>query len=230
MLKSATYKEKFNMLESWIPAIIDQIKKDLKNEHIKSDIQFCKIYLAGKNLNKLTTDELATAYGRALKENENSEALGEFISNRWLLKNTELYGFFEEKLLAIDPNFTDLEEIESSQAKELVQTSVQKFGAQKTYLFSVLNSVVFPKDVYSQLAKLAQNDEEKKEAEALQLLEKSSIEAINKQHELQTARLVDKYEKKLIGLQKKYLQDTENLKKQIVNLQRKLKSDLLPTP
>ena len=40
--------------------------------------------------------------------------------------------------------------------------------------------------------------------------------------ETEMARVKDKYEKKLNGLQKKYQVDVENLKKQIAQLQRKL--------
>ncbi len=40
--------------------------------------------------------------------------------------------------------------------------------------------------------------------------------------EREIARLTDKYEKKLAGLQKKYITDMENFKKQISQLQRKL--------
>ena len=40
------------------------------------------------------------------------------------------------------------------------------------------------------------------------------------------ARLTDKYEKKLMGLQKKYQLDQEALKKQLAALQRKLQAGL----
>lgn len=222
MLKSATYKEKFAMLKIWLPKILDSVKKDLKGEHLRTDIQFCKTYLPGKNINKLSLDDLVTAYSKALDETENGEALCEFISNRWLLKNTELYGYFEEKLKAIDPNFTELEVIDHAKSKDLITGAVAHFGAPKTYLFSVLNSVVFPKEIYQELAKMAQASIEKEETEAKALHEKLSFEVMIRNHELQIARLVDKYEKKLTGLQKKYIQDTESLKKQLVSLQRKL--------
>ena len=41
-------------------------------------------------------------------------------------------------------------------------------------------------------------------------------------YDQQITRLTDKYEKKLQGMQKKYIQDIETLKKQITLLQRKL--------
>ena len=222
MHKSATYKEKFQTLRPWLPAIVESVKKDLKNEHLKSDVKFCKEYLAGKNLNKLTNEDLVNAYSRALVSSDNAEALAEFISNRWLLKNTELYALFEEKLTAINPNFTEMEEIDAPRAREIVAASNKEYGAVRTYLFSVINSVVFPKEIYADLHKQAEIEVKEQERAQKATAEKLSGEALQRNHEQELARLVDKYEKKLTGLQKKYLQDTESLKKQMIALQRKL--------
>ena len=98
MLKDATYKEKYNALKNWMPAIVDVVKKDLKNEHLKTDFVFAKRYFAGKNLNKLTNEELVAGYASAIQQEEKGEEIAEFITNRWLIKNSELYGFFEEEL------------------------------------------------------------------------------------------------------------------------------------
>lgn len=222
MLKNATYKEKFEMLRPWLPQVVEEIKKDLKNDHLRSDPGFCKQYLLGKHYQKATAPELAEAYAKALDTSENSESLAEFITNRWLLKHTELYDFFEKALTQISPNFTELEEIPLGQAESMAKASSHEFGALPTYLFAVLNSVVFPKTVFSHLEK-----QSKEEAEHAAHREKN--EAVEKEHkdlkthfEQQIARLTDKYEKKLQGLQKKYQVDTEQLKKQLSLLQKKL--------
>lgn len=222
MLKDATYKEKFSMLRPWLASIVESVKKDLKNEHLKKDWQFCKQYLPGKNVSKVTVEEMVDAYGNALENSENAEALAEFISNRWLLKNCELYNYFEANLSRISPNFTELETIDAASSREIVRGAVEQYGAMKTYLFSVINSVVFPKEVYSELGQKAETDEERRIVEERTLHEKLSLEELQKDYEQQIARLVDKYEKKLTGMQKKYAQDTESLKKQIINLQRKM--------
>jgi hypothetical protein len=221
MLKNTTYKEKFLMLQPWIPHIIDSIKKDLKNEHLKKDWQFCKQYLPGKSLNKLSLEDLVEAYSLALQKSENAEALAEFISNRWLLRNGELYSYFETKLSEINPNFSEIDSIDADKARDIIKGSVELCGPVKTYLFSVINSVVFPEEVYTELNKQAQNTEEKEEAEGKIISEKMSMEAMQRAYEQQIARLIDKYEKKLAGVQKKYIQDTEGLKKQLSQLQRK---------
>lgn len=222
MLKNATYKEKFAIIHEWIPSIVEEIKKDLKNEHLKEDWQFAKKYLPGKNLGKVTKEDLVQAYTAALNESEESEALAEYMANRWLLKNTELYSYFETKLSQINPNFSEIEEIDHERSKEIVAGAVQEYGPLRTYLFSVINSVVFPKQVYQDLGKLAKEDEHKKAKENDALEERRSVDAMKLHYEQQISRLTDKYEKKLSGLQKKYIQDVESLKKQISNLQRKI--------
>lgn len=221
MYKDTTFKEKFAILNPWMPSIIETIKKDLKNEHLKKDFVFLKTYFPSKNANKLTTEELVKAYTHAVSHADNGESLGEFLTNRWLLKNGDIYHYFEEGLDAINPNFTELSEIEQGPALTLMEGAVKKFGAPSTYMFSVLNSVVFPKDVYDQLRKKADAyaaDRSKQEALAQERKQEADL---HKAHELEIARLTDKYEKKLTGLQKKYIQDVDALKKQIAILQRK---------
>jgi hypothetical protein len=222
MLKNATYKEKFVLLKPWHAVIIDAVKKDLKNEHLKQDFQFCKKYLPGKSAQKLTTEELVDVYGVAVEDAESGEALAEFISNRWLLKNSDLYGFFEQKLSEINPNFTEIEELDADQSRKMLSHAVKEFGAARTYLFSVINSVVFPEQVYRELDKQAKDAlaHEEKEAQKQAELEAANDSKLN--YEQQIARLTDKYEKKLVGMQKKYIQDTDTLKKQVATLQRKL--------
>lgn len=221
MYKNATYKEKFVELNDWISLIIEPIKKELRNEHLKKDFHFVKRFLSNKNIHKLTAHDLAQAYQKAISEDEKGEDLAEFITSRWILKNSDLYEFFERNLSQISPDFANLDEIDTIQAENLIENAVQQFGAPHTYLFSVLNSVVFPKESYQKLKSLAQNDQEKQNQEKQIALEKRSVEQTHKDFEREIARLTDKYEKKLNGLQKKYVADVESLKKQISQLQRK---------
>lgn len=222
MLKDATYKEKFARLNPWLPVIIEVIKKDLRNEHLKKDWMFVKYYFPGKNVNKLTSEELVQAYKHSLESGEKIEELGEFLTNRWLLKNTDLYSFFEEELSRINPNFQELEILDSKTASSLMENAVKHFGALNTYIFSVLNSVVFPDETFNILEKRAEEESKKCAAEAKILQEKQSIDEMKRDYEQQIARLTDKYEKKLIGFQKKYHNDIDMLKKQVSGLQRKL--------
>lgn len=219
MSKDTTHQEKFQLLDPWLPSLISAIKKDLKSDHLKNDPKFTKQTFPGKNPNKLTQEELIHAYQPLLKSC--TEELGEFVSNRWLLKNSDIYYFFEERMQKISPNFTELEELESSEGKKLMDEAILEFGAEKTYIFSILNAVVFPKVLYSELRNQAENEtthqKDKKEKE---VQEKNLQQSLKKQEE-EYARMVNRYEKKILGLLLKYDRDTELLKKEIQALKSK---------
>jgi len=220
MLRDATYKEKLALLDQWLVQLVATIKSDLKNDHLRRDASFAKRYFNNKNLNKITPEELAEGYKQALNQEENSEEIADFLFNRWLLKNSEIYDYFEERLRSINPNFTELTEIEPNVGRKIMEESVNRFGAPRTLLFTVINSVVFPKSVYDSLEEMAKKatlDREEKGSKG-----PLTVESAQKLHEQEMTRLTDKYEKKLQGLQKKYIQDTESLKKQLSILQRKL--------
>jgi hypothetical protein len=226
MNKNASYKEKFAYLRDWMPMIIDSIKRDLKNEHLKKDFLFVKQFFASKNLNKISSEEWVNAYSQAIEKEENGEALGEFITSRWLLKHTEIYDFFEQELSQLTSDFTELEQLDMPTSLKLMQASVQQFGAPSTYVFAVLNSVVFPDEAFQKLGEQARQEVQENEAHQIMLNEKMTIEKMQRSFEQEIARLNDKYEKKLSGLQKKYLIDVENLKKQVAVLQRQLQKSI----
>ncbi|MBA3956973.1 MAG: hypothetical protein H0X51_01065 [Parachlamydiaceae bacterium] len=222
MLKNATYKEKFELLKEWFPTIVQEIKSDLKNDHLKQDSQFSKKYFPGKNVPKLTAEELSAGYLQAFSQEPEADNIADFIFNQWLLKNTDVYQYFETSLEKIDPNFTELTELSAAHSTTLINGSVQQFGPTKTYLFSVINSVVFPKSAYDSLRIAAQKADKETATTQAHANEQKSLESMKHSHAQEIARLTDKYEKKLQGLQKKYMQDTEALKKQVATLQRKI--------
>lgn len=220
MLKETGYQEKIVMLKPWLVEIIDVVKKDLRNEHLKMDKSFCRRHFLGKNPAQIHAIELAPAYEKEIAEGNIS--LGEFISTRWLLKNTDVYGYFENKLKVVSEDFEKLDELPLDLSQTLVDESVKQFGAKRTYLFSVLNSVVFPKTIYEKLEKQAKDETKKQEEQKAQAEENYTLESLKKRYEREFANLKDRYEKKFNGLEKKYIHDTETLKKQIAALQRKL--------
>lgn len=221
MLKDATYQIKFKMLDTWLSTIIDQIKKDLKQDHLQRDPVFCKVHFPGKNVSKITLEEMTVPY-RTLLSQEGGEDVSEFITNRWLLKNAEIYHFFEEELKAVTPDFSEIEVLDEEKSRKIIADSVRRFGAPRTYIFSVLNSVVFPEKLYKELANEAESHRDQSAQVAEQKKEQQNLESIQRTHEAEIARLTNKFEKTILGLQKKYLIDTEALKKQIAALQRKL--------
>lgn len=181
-----------------------------------------KVTFQKKNLNKLSASELAEGYAVAVEESEQADALGEFIANRWLLKNTDVYDYFARQLNQVTDDFDSLDTLDEEVSKKIMNESTRYFGAQKTYLFSVFNSVVFPEEIYEELRLQAQR--ERDEEIGQQQAEKEQLDwaAKEKGYEQQISRLHDKYDKKFAGLEKKYLKDVEALKKQISTLQKSL--------
>jgi len=209
-------------LTPWMHNILDPIKKEVKNEHLRQDWPFFNQHFAGKQLNKLSIEEMAPAYAHAVCHAENGEELGEFLCNRWLLKHSDLYHHFEQELGRITDNFQELEILDRELSVKMMEKAIQEFGAPNTFLFCVLNSVVFPEEVFKLLREKAEKEAAEEQVEQEVKQEQFSMEQMESNHKLQLARLTDKYEKKLNGLQKKYLQDVSTLKKQLAALQRKL--------
>lgn len=219
-IKTATFVDKVKHLATFMPAIVNDIKKDLKGDHLRSDPAFLKTYFAGKQRQKLGTDDLVAAYNAEITEKGN-EALAEFFCNRWLIKNTELYDHFSTFLAQINPEFDDIESIDDEMAAKMLAGAEKSYGSVRSYLFAVLNSVVFSDAVYAGLSERATAQLNAVEKPA-QTDEAKSIEALEKKHEKELRRLEEKFEKRQSGLEKKYHQDTAALKKQVATLQRKL--------
>lgn len=221
-MEEMNYAQKYALLDEWLEHLVNEVKKDLRNDHLKKDWMFVKKYFNGKNVNKLTTEELVQGYRQALSEEEKAEELAEFITNRWLFKNSDVYNFFEHKLSQINPNFQEIKEIDLHKAENIVQEANSNFGALNTYLFAVLNSVAFPKSVFNSLSSQAKQEAMVQKKEEEEEISRLSHESMASLYEQKIARLTDKYEKKLLGLQKKYTVDMEALKKQVASLQRKM--------
>jgi hypothetical protein len=222
MYRDTTYKEKFAILKDWAPSILDEVKKDLRNDHIRQDYVFAKKYMKGKNPSKITLEDMVEGYLAAIAEEEKGEEIAEFIANRWMLQSGDLYGFFEKELQRINPEFTEIKEIPEAEAKDIINRSVAQFGAPNTYLFAVINSVAFSKDHFDKLKTKATEQRAHEKEEGAKLKEAKDFESLKREFELKLSRQEEKYEKKLEGLQKKYVVDTEALKKQVSALQKKL--------
>lgn len=220
MLKETGYQEKFEMLSDWLSEIIETVKRDLKNEHLKIDKEFCKKYFLGKTPQSLTSVEMSPAYLKDIQAG--NIGLGEFIASRWLLKNTDIYGFFEKSLRRINPDFESIDLLEPEEGKTLMEKAIKDFGAKKSYIFSVFNSVVFDQSIYEKLKKLAIDESTQQRTEIQENEEKKTIAYLEKKHAKDLSSLQEKYERKFQGMEMKYLNDVQALKKQISALQKKL--------
>lgn len=220
MMKESGYQEKIALLKPWLVEIIDVVKRDLKNEHLKIDREFCRRYFLGKNSNQLQAEEMAAAYEKDIAAG--NVGLGEFIATRWLLKHTDIYYFFEGRLKTAHPDFEKLEMLSMEESESIVAESLRKFGPIYTYIFAVFNSVVFPDAIYERLRVSALKRTDEVQSAVQEQEEREKAEGMKERHAREMAASVDRFEKKLSGMQKKYLNDVEALKRQISALQKKL--------
>lgn len=222
MYKDTSYKEKFTILKNWLPHILNDVKKDLKKDHWQQDPQFVKIYLGNKPQQKITQEDMVEGYTQALAKEEKAETIAEFISTRWLFKYSDIYHFFENELRGLSSDFTTMEEIDAAKADPIAQKACALFGAPNTYLFCVMNSVVFPEKTYKSLSAAAEKEAQEDAATAEKELKLKNEEDVKRHYETQISRITDRFEKKLAGMERKYFVDVEALKKQIRTLQKKL--------
>ena len=158
MLKDSTHAKQYELLEEFVPDIIRSIRRDLRQDHLKQDQEFLKTHFGSKNPNKLKTEDMAPVYAPLLKEGK--EEYWEFFTDRWIMKHTDIYDFFEAELSKVAEDFTELEELDGDFSRRLVDGAVRSFGAVNTLIFSALNSVVFPESVYADLKKMAAREKQ----------------------------------------------------------------------
>lgn len=208
-------ENQFLPLKNWMHVILNAIKKDIKSDHLGSDPEFYRAHFGNRPQNRLTSEEIFNAYEKELVQG--NQELAEWVVNRWVFKNGDLYQIFAERLAKINPEFEKIETISVEESEKVLAGTVERFGAISTFLFVVLNGVVFPESVREKLQKAAEAEKADLEKKGLEEEGRESLEKLLAAKEREIARLNDK----LIGVQKKYERDTEGLKKQIKALQKR---------
>lgn len=212
-------KNPFLNVRPWMGHILQSIKKDLKADHLTVDKNFYRAHFGSKPHNKLTLEEMFAVYERELLAG--NEQLVEWAANRWVFRHGDLYQYFAKRLSAINPEFFEIESLNEEQAKQVLEGS-DAFDAVDVYLFSRLNGVVFPQQVFERLEaaanEAAKSTKDRKESESSQ---ESLVKELER-YRREARRMKEKYEDKLAGVQRKYQTDMEALKKQIRALQQKL--------
>lgn len=209
-------KNQFQSLQNWTRVVLEAIKKDLKNDHLPADVQLYRTYFGNRPLNRLTTEEIFDAYEKELTQG--NEEIAEFVVNRWVFKNGDLYQHFADRLAQINPDFDQITQLTTEESEKVLEGAAEKFGAIPTFLFSLLNGVVFSETVLEKLRQAAEKEKAAQEKEEAAGVQQQSLEKVIAAHQREIARLNDK----IAGVQKKYTSDTEALKKQIKALQQKL--------
>lgn len=209
-------ENQFLALQNWTFEIFTAIKKDIKHDHLQSNPDFYHKYFGNRPKNRLTTEEIFHAYEKELLRG--NEELAEFIVNRWVFKNGDLYQHFADRLSKINPDFNQIETLSLEESEQVLNGAVDTFGALPTFLFSLLNGVVFPQSVIEDLQKRAEVEKQERESKKTQDQEEENLQKILASQKREIARL----EAKILGVQKKYTRDTEALKKQVKSLQKRL--------
>lgn len=215
-------KNQFETLQPWLAEILYTLKREIKTEHLSKGPSFYKNYFGNRPLNRLTTEEIVAAYAKELVQG--NEDLGEWIVNRWVFSHGEIYNHFVERLEKIDAQFNEIQALDESQSNQVLEGAIESFGALPTYLFSVLNGVVFPESVFQRLRLAAEKEDRAVKEEQATAASQESLEQMKARYERDIGRLKEKCEDKIAGVMKKYTTEIEALKKQIRALQQRLPS------
>jgi len=161
---------------------------------------------------RITIEEMRAVYLQQILGGH--ERLAEFIANRWLFRNMDIYRFFEESLEKISPEFEKITELPADQAEALLKEACEKFGCEKTFCFVAINDVVLPKPLFERLQRQAlehlsvrQKDEPADEQEEAEARLRAEMD-----------RLKERHEKKIAEMTKKHQQEVQRLQKEISQL------------
>jgi len=210
----------FTYVRPWMEQILQVVKKDIKTDHLPGDKSFYKTHFGNRPQNKLTQEEIFVTYEKELLAG--NEELSEWVINRWVFKYGDIYRHFAERLGAVNPNFQEIQSLSDAEADMVLAGAEEKFGSTETYIFARLNGVVFSDSVFDRLNRAALQETQSKTQMQEQKNEQESFEQLNARHQREVSRLLEKYEDKLSGVQRKYTSDVEALKKQIRSLQQQI--------
>jgi hypothetical protein len=142
-------QSKIQQVSSLFPLIISDIKKDIKSELVKFDYKVFQKLFGKCHIAKLSVQDLVKPL---FQEIEGNSKLEEWIIERWIEKNADMYHFFARLLMVINPKFEEIKLLSDSDGEKIVAAASEKFGLQKTYLFSLFNGVAFSPAIFEKLA------------------------------------------------------------------------------
>jgi hypothetical protein len=213
-----TWAGRFSLLSPWFSDIIAAVKRDCKSEHLRLDPIFVRQHFGGIPVQKISLEEMRAVYLQQILSGH--ERLSEFIANRWLFRNMDLYRFFEESLQKISPDFDKIKELTQEQADDLIQQACDTFDCEKVFCFVAINDVALPKEPFERLQRRA--------LECLSQRQKEIPADEDAEAEERWRREMDcmkeRHEKKIAEMTKKHQQEVQRFQKEIAQL----RCDLLP--
>ena len=211
-----TWVGRFSLVSPWFPNIIACIKRDCKHEHLRIDPLFVRQNFGGSPLHRITMEEIRSVYLQHILSG--NERLAEFVANRWLFRNMEMYRFFESFLQQVLPNFEQISELPVEVAENLLKDSIEKFGVEKVFCFVAINEVVLPRELFESLQRQAleqlatrQADESEQEDSSDSLL-RLEMDRLKIRHEKKVAEMVKKHQIEVSRL----TQEITTLKKEVI--------------
>ncbi|MES2199523.1 MAG: hypothetical protein V4489_05090 [Chlamydiota bacterium] len=219
MIAESTYSRKFALLECFSEEIFNGIKKEIKRE----------IATKGSSLQKKLgiqsvkeTKEVAELFLKNIIAGGDGE-LGEWVASAWINRHGEIFQCFHEHLTKVSAKYDELTEIPSAAEAVLIQESISNFGALNVYIFCILNSVVISAKRAEELKNLAQKEVESKKEEK-ETVPVVSVEELRKKFDEQMQKVLEKQEKRILGITERHGMEIAGYRKQISRLQQKLES------
>lgn len=218
-----TWKDRFSLLSPWFADIMTVVKKDCKQEHLRLDPQFVRQHFQGKPIPKISTEDMRAVYLQQILAGQ--DKLAEFISNRWIFRNMDVYRYFESELQKISPNFEQIQELTIEQASQLLDNACAQFGSEKVFCFVIINEVVVPSQCFDELQRNA--------LEKLSYRQKNEDlkqeDDIHKKHAQEVLRIKQRYEKKIAELSKKHQYELNQLRIEIAQLRSQVQAQTIET-
>ncbi len=219
-----TWAGRFSLLSPWFSDIISDVKRDCKSEHLRLDPLFVRQHFGGRPVQRISLEEMRAVYLQQILAGH--DRLAEFIANRWLFRNMELYRFFEEALQKISPDFDAITELAKEQSDALVKEASEKFGYEKLFCFVTINDVALPQEPFEHLQRQALECLSKRQQSMPQGEEPEAEE----RWRAEMGRLKERHEKKIAEMTKKHQQEVQRLQKEIAQLKCDLAKCLRATP
>ena len=208
-----TWAGRFSLLSPWFSDIISDVKRDCKSEHLRLDPVFVRQHFAGTPVQKISLEEMRVVYLQQILAGH--ERLSEFIANRWLFRNMDVYRFFEESLQKISPDFDKIKELTQEQADSLITQAADKFGYEKVFCFVAINDVAVPKEPFERLQRQALEALSKRQKE---IPADDGADAEGRWRS-EMDRMKERHEKKIAEMTKKHQQEVQRFQKEIEKLQ-----------
>ena len=143
-------KNQFQALQNWTQEVLNAIKKDIKTDHLHTDPVFYRPILAIA----LKIDSLPRRFSQLMKKSclKGNEDLAEWVVNRWVFQaRRPLSALCRAAQRDQSQTLIRFKSLLKRRVKRVLEGAPEAFGAIPTFLFSVLNGVVFPESVLERL-------------------------------------------------------------------------------